>query len=187
MITAYPSGYAGYHNSVKLPNLLIRDDVYREVKITYQIIQYTIMKKLQLSLTLISLLVMLMLPSCTKSGDCTEVEYDTPITIVADATYCFPDGAELLVNSLNNKFCPCNAICVWEGQMTLDVQWTDGSGHTSEGSIGTHVNAVEPSEELMGLLINVASQPDSVIFATPCTVPSPSPEIIEATVVVSVQ
>jgi len=125
-----------------------------------------------------------MLQSCTQSGDCTEVEYDTAFTIVADETYCFPDGAELLINGFNNEFCPCNVDCVWEGQMTLDVEWTDDSGNISEGTIAAHPTNMIESEDLMGLIVNVASQPDSITFITPCTIPDPSPGISGATIIV---
>ncbi len=137
-----------------------------------------------LSLLLAVSILTLSILSCTRSADCTTVDYDTPFTIMANETYCLPDGSELLIKSLNNAFCPCNAVCDWEGQMTLDVTLTDNAGVEIDGEIGTHQVITWPSEDLPGLLINVASVPDSITFVTDCTQAMPSPAIAEAIVVV---
>ena len=141
-----------------------------------------------LSLLFLSLIILFC--ACSKnddssrSGDCTSVDYDTPFTIMADESFYLPDGSELLIRSLNNAFCPCLAICDWEGQMTLDVTLTDPTGAAIDGEIGTHQVITWPSDELPGLLINVASVSDSITFVTECTQAMPSPAIAEAIVVI---
>jgi len=143
---------------------------------------FNIMKNLKVLLPL--LLLTLIIISCTKIGDCTEVSYNTPFTIIAEETYCLPDGAELLIKSLNNEFCPCEAVCIWEGQMTLDVTWTDTEGNSTDGTMSTHHNITMPSEDIPDLLINVANVQDSITFITECNLANGNPEISQAIIVV---
>lgn len=115
--------------------------------------------------------------SCSKSDSCTEVSYSEAFKIEADESYCFDDGTELQIRSINNEFCPCEAVCIWEGQMTVDMTWTF-PGQDPLEFIHNGASTVANEELPMGLL--VASNDTNIEFEKDCTESDPSPEIISA-------
>ena len=113
----------------------------------------TLMKfKNTLSLALLSLL--LSISSCkndsVQDNFCVEVSYNAVFEAVHGERYCLPDGAELVINDLVNAFCPCNIICAWEGEMQLNVSWTDASGTVQTGNVSTHPTAFNSGERDIG-------------------------------------
>lgn len=135
--------------------------------------------------SLFLLIVLISSQSCSKTANCTEVEYNTAFTIMADQTYCLPGGAEITIHSINNDFCPCFVLCDWEGLMTLDLTWTDEFGIIREGNKGTHRTVDIGSEELENLSLVVADLEDSITFVEACSDENPSPKISAAMIIVS--
>lgn len=61
--------------------------------------------------------------------DCIHVNYDEEFTITINDTVCFPDGNSFEVKSIEDQFCCCFCICVWEGELEIIVQ----PNNTTEG------------------------------------------------------
>lgn len=78
---------------------------------------------------------LLFVAACIKEevATCTEVVYETLFTIEADKNYCFDDGSEIRVDSIENALCPCDADCIWGGEILihLQIQEADNEEFTS--------------------------------------------------------
>ncbi len=77
------------------------------------------------------LLVILGILSCGDKMDC-DTEYDTPFVAEVGEEYCFPDGSLFLISGFNYSYCPCDAVCVWQGETVVIGNWTDSEGVTTE-------------------------------------------------------
>ncbi len=119
----------------------------------------------------------------SESLMCTEVDYDTAFSIQADNSYCFPDGVVLSVTALNNEFCPCDAICFWEGQMTIDMQW-DFPGEELLDYRYQAAPTAQAQNEPLPDGTEISTDQDDIIFEEECSDSNPSPEIIETIIVV---
>ncbi len=134
-------------------------------------------------LSLILAFVILAMASCSDNS-CEEVSYNDVFDVSQGEVYCLPDGAQLEINELINAYCPCEAICVWEGQMMLEVVWTDAAGTVHTGQVNTHPN-IEPSplDEVPGLHI-VAESGWTVEFEEECILANGNPNIISAEIMI---
>jgi len=78
------------------------------------------------------LLISLVLFSCSKDEDkevdCKEVQYDVEFTALIDDEICFPDGNSFVVKNIEDMFCPCDAVCVWGGELSVLVETTNAAG-----------------------------------------------------------
>lgn len=137
---------------------------------------------------LLSLFLICALVSCSDGdGDaknCTDVAYSTEFTIEPGSSYCFSDGVELSITSLNNEFCPCNVECIWEGQMTIDMVWTLTDGSTLDYNYQAAVQMQQQNEELPDGMIFITDQND-IVFESECTDSNPSPDITETVIQVA--
>lgn len=116
--------------------------------------------------------------ACEKAvEECVDVEYDQYFTIEKEGTYCFPDGNYFEVEELENDFCPCHVICIWEGEMILFFE-AEFDGEEYSGFIGssenTPKNFVNESYEVHF---------DNIQTEVPCSDNVPSPKIISAEVI----
>lgn len=34
-------------------------------------------------------------------------------------TYCLPDDSELVITSIMDSYCPCDADCIWQGEAVI--------------------------------------------------------------------
>lgn len=118
----------------------------------------------------------------TKSEACIDVEYNETFAVEVDGQYCFPDGTELKVNAFRNDFCPCNVICVWQGQMVIEMEWTDGT-EVVEFEYQSDDNPNFDNSLPNGAVISDLDE--DIEFITPCTDANPSPEIIGAKITVT--
>ena len=79
---------------------------------------------------IIPLLIVLCLAACSKEEVddnkivCQEVEYDTNIDLQVADEICFPDGNSLILTSVEHQFCPCDAICIWGGDLYITLSST---------------------------------------------------------------
>lgn len=80
------------------------------------------------------LIISLLILSCNKSEeeteikDCIEVEYNTTFSAILNDEVCFPDGSGFTVKTITDEFCPCEVVCVWEGELEVMVETTDING-----------------------------------------------------------
>lgn len=82
------------------------------------------------------LLLSIVLLSCTKeesqnenkSVACTESEYGMPVTLSIGEVICFPDGNSITFTTAAGEFCPCEAVCVWQGQLSILLETENSSG-----------------------------------------------------------
>ena len=122
--------------------------------------------------------------SCSgmDSETCTEVKFTDAFTVETGETYCLEDGTELEITALNNEFCPCFAVCVWEGEMTINMTWTMPDAEVIEYLF--HAGAPSVNEKLPNGIVVLADQ-EEIETEFPCTETSPSPAIISAVIVVN--
>lgn len=89
--------------------------------------------------------------SCSKTGNsdaCELIQYDTAFAMTVGSTACLPDGRTIELITARDSFCPCFAICVWEGQLEIILKTTDLNGTEKEVFVGStkntpHGNAFE--------------------------------------------
>lgn len=132
---------------------------------------------------LLVLLLGLALVSCSDGDEktCTDVTYSTEFTVASGSSYCFPDGIELAITTLNNEFCPCNVECIWEGQMTIDMVWTLADGTMLDYKYLAAPQSQVSNEPLPDGMIILADQED-IVFDSECTQSNPSPVITQTVI-----
>jgi hypothetical protein len=61
--------------------------------------------------------------SCKKEEniECEKISYDTSFTAVVGQEYCVDDANYVVIDSVVNQLCPCNADCFWEGEFILKM------------------------------------------------------------------
>lgn len=71
-----------------------------------------------------------MIFSCGKEEDlsefrdCQDVEYDKEIEITLSDKICFPDGNSFTFERIEHQFCPCDAVCIWAGDLYIKLLTT---------------------------------------------------------------
>lgn len=126
---------------------------------------------------LTSILVLcLSISSCSKNEaelDCIPIGYNQVFNLMIDKIYCLPDGNEITAKTINNEYCPCNAICIWQGEANLDMVYNINGIEESYLFHGeTHLNdttLVIPS--IFNFVLH------EVYFEVACTDDLPSPNI----------
>ena len=58
--------------------------------------------------------------SCDSSNDC-EDAFETK-EFVVNKKYCLNGSDYFTIDSINDSRCPANAVCVWEGQVTMKTK-----------------------------------------------------------------
>lgn len=113
--------------------------------------------------------------------ECTSVNYNESFVVTPDSKYCFPDGVEFQVISLENEFCPCFQTCVWEGQMKVESTITiDGNEveYTLLSEVGFGNSPADPG------IFSIQIPNDKVEFAETCE-ENPDRQISQATITFS--
>lgn len=98
-----------------------------------------------LTLIFVSLLIL----SCSKADDegktaCTEVQYNTSFSLVLNDEVCFPDGSGFIVKTITDEFCPCDAVCIWGGELKVMVETIEANGEKDLFSFGSSGYAENP-------------------------------------------
>jgi len=73
----------------------------------------------------------------TEKKDCTQVDYNSSFSIVFGEEVCFPDGSGFIVKTITDEFCPCDAVCVWEGELRVLVETVDANGEKDLFTFGS--------------------------------------------------
>ena len=80
----------------------------------------------------IFLVFLTLLISCSKSdSSCTSIDYNKSFIAEVGETYCIDEKNTIKIDSILNGLCPCDAICIWEGEFIvyLSVK-ADGVSHS---------------------------------------------------------
>ena len=126
-------------------------------------------------------LIALFIVSCNQDEGCIEAEYDEYIILEEGNDYCLPNGDSFTVSKLENAFCPCDVICVWEGEMLLHYE-----GEFNGIQVDTFVGSNDNTDKLFGSG-NHEIQFINIEFVEPCSETLPSPEIVRSTAVISLK
>ncbi len=136
------------------------------------------------NLSFILLLSCLVFISCKDDDDdmtCEDVDYGVTLLVQEGDNFCFPDGFEMRIAALNNEYCPCGAVCVWEGQLTVLTEWTQPDGAVIEH---VHNTSDRMLDEPLLDGIEISSDTTTIVFAEICDLANPSPEIVSVEVVI---
>jgi hypothetical protein len=83
-----------------------------------------------------------------ETTDCTNIEYNSPFSIAVDEMYCLPDGNYIYIELMNPSYCPCNSVCVWEGELLTTISYNLDGEFSEKHDI--HENAetlnIDPTE-----------------------------------------
>jgi hypothetical protein len=73
---------------------------------------------------LIFFLIILSVVSCKKeeNTECTAIKYNTPFIASVGQKYCLDETNFVVIDEVDNKLCPCNADCIWEGEFILKMK-----------------------------------------------------------------
>jgi len=122
----------------------------------------------------------LLVASCSKKDDCIEVQYDTSFKVESGESYCFPDDMSITIESLDNEFCPCDVVCVWEGQMEVEMMITiDGEDYEYTYYSG----GVVADSFALPIMLDILSA--DIEFSEACTESVPSPDIVSTQMTIS--
>lgn len=61
--------------------------------------------------------------ACGDKMDC-DTAFDVPFIAEVGEEYCFPDGSTLLISEITSSYCPCDAVCAWQGETVVIGTWT---------------------------------------------------------------
>lgn len=65
--------------------------------------------------------------SCSKEEpNCEDISYNQEFVFKNEDVFCLPDGIELTISNIEDARCPCDVICVWEGEFLFELSITDG-------------------------------------------------------------
>lgn len=71
---------------------------------------------------------------------CQEIDFDTSFEMQVGDSACLPDGSSFKVLEVRDEFCPCFALCVWEGQLVMKIETKKIDGETENLEIGSTQN-----------------------------------------------
>lgn len=69
----------------------------------------------------------LLISSCGKDSDCTEVDLGETFEFQESDVICIDDTYELTITKVEDERCPCFANCVWAGEFLFRASITDGN------------------------------------------------------------
>ncbi|MDF1696125.1 MAG: hypothetical protein P1U56_09850 [Saprospiraceae bacterium] len=78
------------------------------------------------------------LSACSDNEETSK--YGEEFVIRLDETVTFSDGNSMKVTEIRDEFCCCLCLCVWEGQLVIEVETTNASGEIENKSFGSAPN-----------------------------------------------
>lgn len=99
--------------------------------------------------TMKTILLFLAITLCVSCGEdpiiqssplCQQIEFDNTFEIKVGETACLPNGRSFKIEEVRDEFCPCLAICIWEGQLVMKISTIDLDGEEAEIEIGSTKN-----------------------------------------------
>lgn len=88
--------------------------------------------------------------SCNKADDdnkkqeCTQIEFNTNFSMILNDEVCFPDGSGFIVKTIKDEFCPCLAVCIWEGELRVMVETIETNGDKELFEFGSSSFGLNP-------------------------------------------
>lgn len=82
--------------------------------------------------------------SSRKQIDCIEVDYNSLFTVSLEDEVCLPDGSSFIIKNIKDEFCPCDALCKWQGELKVIVETTELTGEKSTVGIGSATYSLRP-------------------------------------------
>lgn len=70
-----------------------------------------------------------------KNSSCQEIEHNTSLEINLESSACLPDGRLFKIIQARDEFCPCDVICIWEGQLVIVIETEDLDQTTTEVTV----------------------------------------------------
>ena len=71
---------------------------------------------------------------------CQDILFDITFEMKVGESACLPDGRTIKLLEAKDEFCPCLAVCVWEGQLTIRLEMEDLNNQTTELLAGSTKN-----------------------------------------------
>jgi len=68
---------------------------------------------------------------------CKEVDYGDVFEMELNEAVCFPDGNEMILKVVEDQFCPCEAVCIWQGELVIILEATESNGEKKLISLGS--------------------------------------------------
>ncbi len=122
------------------------------------------------------LLSLLLFIACSKSNECTEINDGEEFVLEPGDRICLPEGEELVINSMENQLCPCEAICVSPGQILISYEITLENGQSFESQ-----TAYIPDQSFqladIGVSLDYTFEPLGIEFTEDCILANPNPDI----------
>lgn len=86
--------------------------------------------------TIIAILSIILLFACDKdvekTSSCQDIQFDTSFEMKVGESACLPDGRTIRLLEVKDEFCPCLAVCIWEGQLTIKLEAEDLNDQKTE-------------------------------------------------------
>ena len=94
--------------------------------------------------TIIAILSIILLFACDKdvekTSSCQDIQFDTSFEMKVGESACLPDGRTIRLLEAKDEFCPCLAVCIWEGQLTIKLEAEDLNDQKTEIVVGSTKN-----------------------------------------------
>ena len=91
--------------------------------------------------------IIFLLAACSKSDNmdtstrsCVDIEYNVAFNLKVGDSACLPDGRSINLIEARDEFCPCLALCIWEGQLSIKLETKDLNNETTEIEVGSTKN-----------------------------------------------
>jgi hypothetical protein len=120
----------------------------------------------------------LLLANCNKevSSPCEAVDYVVAFEAQAEKSYCLPDGTQIRVDSLVNALCPCNARCVWAGEILAYITVERG-----DEQIAHTIRSEKEDDPIDRLVFNI----EAYTFVEECSGRNVSPEVATVSLLIT--
>lgn len=79
-------------------------------------------------------------PIIESSSFCQQIQFDNQFEMQVGQTACLPDGRSFTLLEVRDEFCPCLALCIWEGQLVMKMEVDNLNGNNEEVEFGSTKN-----------------------------------------------
>lgn len=57
--------------------------------------------------------------------------------MIIDDAVCLPDGNEIVLKVIEDQFCPCDHLCIWQGELQIMLEVANSAGEKRLVSVGS--------------------------------------------------
>jgi len=78
---------------------------------------------------------------------CKTISFDEKFEVIEGRSYCSNNGKSFTISRFINNYCPCDAVCIWEGELLIEMVFNSGEEFTDFTfySSGKTVNTSPPN------------------------------------------